>query len=476
VTFQQRLFLTSEQEAHLRTVWRLVQDLDRIVTLVHRHHSVGQTVTLAAVAASVLDGADTLPDLPPLDTPARDPLIPIRPFMQAFRALARSRGWERLAPLQTFEEVVRDRCRWARKWTWRRATLRYTPDSPLTERLDLPVGGKVQHLDPVTVQLALFGEHPNVLVDAVRLPPRFQAAFEVERRRYAAILARSLAGAQEADQEGAEWGRARITELTTRFPALRGDRQAQDPVLETGQPKLLNTARVRQVSGVDGNLHHVIEWRFDVRGCPFAPWVFDDALGVDVGERYLFTAVSGSGQHLKKSAAYATPAVPPLTADPWGLGQWDAVHGTPLTPVMTGKQEALKREVRWRHLTFVQLQPQFGALLDLCLLHRHVGLESLDLAAMRRKNWSFPAFLERSGFAEVLGWVETLAPLHGVTVHHVEARRSSRTCSRCGLKGDRPREDKVFRCRGCGHTEQSDLNAARVIRQRTLSQVGEAQP
>lgn len=81
---------------------------------------------------------------------------------------------------------------------------------------------------------------------------------------------------------------------------------------------------------------------------------------------------------------------------------------------------------------------------------------------------------ESLNVAEVLRWVDTLAPLQEVTVHHVECRASSRTCSWCGLEGNRLEESRVFRCRRCGHREESDLNAARVLRQRPLTSIQRA--
>ena len=41
-------------------------------------------------------------------------------------------------PFAVIEEIVQERCRWYRKWTWNDATQPYTPDAePLSDRLDL---------------------------------------------------------------------------------------------------------------------------------------------------------------------------------------------------------------------------------------------------------------------------------------------------------------------------------------------------
>ena len=50
------------------------------------------------------------------------------------------------------------------------------------------------------------------------------------------------------------------------------------------------------------------------------------------------------------------------------------------------------------------------------------------------------------------------------TIDFVEAKGTSKTCSRCGLRGERSRH--VFRCPNCGFEEHADINAAYNIRNR----------
>lgn len=57
---------------------------------------------------------------------------------------------------------------------------------------------------------------------------------------------------------------------------------------------------------------------------------------------------------------------------------------------------------------------------------------------------------------------------YGREVRGVEAAYTSRTCSSCGVRGDRnPGED--FRCRSCGHVMDGDVNAAKNILARGLA-------
>lgn len=60
--------------------------------------------------------------------------------------------------------------------------------------------------------------------------------------------------------------------------------------------------------------------------------------------------------------------------------------------------------------------------------------------------------------------VRSLAQEHGLLVAKVDPRYTSKSCSRCGLRGKRHRH--VFTCPHCGHTAHADVNAAYNIRNR----------
>jgi len=64
-------------------------------------------------------------------------------------------------------------------------------------------------------------------------------------------------------------------------------------------------------------------------------------------------------------------------------------------------------------------------------------------------------------FAQVIARATTMARKHGIQVELVDARNTSKTCSRCGERGKR--DGKIFHCPRCGLILDSDLNAARNI-------------
>ncbi len=67
-------------------------------------------------------------------------------------------------------------------------------------------------------------------------------------------------------------------------------------------------------------------------------------------------------------------------------------------------------------------------------------------------------------FGAIRDAVTTKAEMTGVAVAFVNPAYTSKTCSRCGLRGVRKRHS--FTCPSCGHTQHADVNAATNIRSR----------
>jgi IS605 OrfB family transposase len=73
------------------------------------------------------------------------------------------------------------------------------------------------------------------------------------------------------------------------------------------------------------------------------------------------------------------------------------------------------------------------------------------------------------GFGQLGSFVEYKAKRAGVPVAFVDPRNTSRECRACGCidKKNRPNQ-ATFKCIGCGHEAQADINAALNIRQRAF--------
>ena len=102
---------------------------------------------------------------------------------------------------------------------------------------------------------------------------------------------------------------------------------------------------------------------------------------------------------------------------------------------------------------------------------RGIGLEQLRGIRQRvtARCGNQRARLGNWGFGQLGLFVVYKAKRTGVPVVFVDPRNTSRECAACGCidKKNRPNQS-TFKCIGCGHEANADLNAARNIRQRAI--------
>ena len=88
-----------------------------------------------------------------------------------------------------------------------------------------------------------------------------------------------------------------------------------------------------------------------------------------------------------------------------------------------------------------------------------IKLELLEgIRKSTRQARSFRYALHSWSFYQLERMIEYKAKLLGVPVSYVDPAYTSRTCSRCGLVGNR--NGKMFKCPACGHVENADVNAS----------------
>lgn len=113
-----------------------------------------------------------------------------------------------------------------------------------------------------------------------------------------------------------------------------------------------------------------------------------------------------------------------------------------------------------------------------------IAVEALDVRSMtasargtieqpgsnvRQKAGLNREILER-GWGELHRQLAYKTAWYGSALVDVPAAYSSQTCSACGVIDSRSRESQArYACRACGHTQNADVNAARVILQRALN-------
>lgn len=91
------------------------------------------------------------------------------------------------------------------------------------------------------------------------------------------------------------------------------------------------------------------------------------------------------------------------------------------------------------------------------------GIKVENLIHLRKRataRRSFRYALNSWPYYDLLTKIEYKARLLGVPFHAINPAYTSKACSRCGEVSDGARRGKVFMCRGCGHADHADANAA----------------
>lgn len=77
-----------------------------------------------------------------------------------------------------------------------------------------------------------------------------------------------------------------------------------------------------------------------------------------------------------------------------------------------------------------------------------------------------------AGWYSLLKKIEYMAAKHGKLFHKVNPKYSSQTCPECGHVHKDNRDKEKFICTNCGYFNHADLNAANVLKQRGVDQLG----
>lgn len=200
------------------------------------------------------------------------------------------------------------------------------------------------------------------------------------------------------------------------------------------------------------------------------PDQYAQAVGVDVGQRYLMTASNSAGQALFVS------------------GKQVRQRKDHYARVRRGLQQKGTRSAKRRLMALEGRERRFTADVNHCVSKRVldrfpqsvVGIEALEhirdrterrssakasrkqkRANRRRSQWSF---------AELHAMLGYKAPLYGSKLVKVDADYTSQQCLKCGhtSRANRPKAGLMFDCEGCAYKLHADLIGSRNVCMRTL--------
>jgi putative transposase len=182
------------------------------------------------------------------------------------------------------------------------------------------------------------------------------------------------------------------------------------------------------------------------------------AIGVDLGVRTLLTGVDHQGRLVQ----VAGPK--PLRASLRKLRRASRAHSRKRPGSANRRKSAARLARVHARVANVRADALHKATTELAVAYETVAAEDLNVSGMTR-NRPLARAVSDQGFGEARRMLGYKTRLNGGTL--VVADRwfpSSKTCSACGRrKPSLTLAERTFRCEGCGHQEDRDVNAARNL-------------
>ena len=108
---------------------------------------------------------------------------------------------------------------------------------------------------------------------------------------------------------------------------------------------------------------------------------------------------------------------------------------------------------------------------NLCLLNSMVVLEDLNVRGLV-KNHKLAKSIGDASWYLFRQWLEYFGSKFGRQIIAVPPHYTSQECSNCGVRVQKSLSTRTHSCSHCGHTEQRDVNAAKVILRRAKARGG----
>lgn len=109
---------------------------------------------------------------------------------------------------------------------------------------------------------------------------------------------------------------------------------------------------------------------------------------------------------------------------------------------------------------------------NLCLANAMVVLEDLNISGLVR-NHKLAKSISDASWYQFRRWLEYFGEKFGRSIIAVPPHFTSQECSSCGAKVQKTLSTRTHSCPHCGHVEQRDVNAAKVILSRASATGGQ---
>lgn len=106
---------------------------------------------------------------------------------------------------------------------------------------------------------------------------------------------------------------------------------------------------------------------------------------------------------------------------------------------------------------------------NLCLANAKVVLEDLNISGLV-KNHKLAKSISDASWYNFRQWLEYFGQKFGREIVFVPPHFTSHECSNCGARVQKSLSTRTHSCPHCGHVEQRDVNAAKVILKRASEQ------
>lgn len=188
------------------------------------------------------------------------------------------------------------------------------------------------------------------------------------------------------------------------------------------------------------------------------------AIGIDVGLEYFYS--DSNGKH-EENPRYLRKAEKDIKRVQRSI--YKKKKGS------SGRRKARGIYAR-KHLKVTRQRDEHAKRLarNLCLANAKVVLEDLNISGMVRNHKLAKSITDASWY-NFRQWLEYFGEKFGREIIAVPPHFTSQECSDCGARVYKSLSTRTHSCSHCGHLEQRDVNAAKVILSRASARVGQIQ-